>query len=637
MELKKSTEGKLNPFALPTETDVRFLLLIISALGLALALNILLRYTLNPDAVNPFSGVPQAPGDLPLDEFFQAQVEYAIGLMLVAISTLILPLFLIGLTFLLAAVFYYDHPRRIRRQKRAVPLALQSDPRFEQELTALSAQAGLQSLPRIELGKKLSSQDGQAFGVGRQKSLYLDAGLRVLLRKSVENFRAIVRHELAHIVNRDIGRTYFAQSLWSAVIIVTILPLFVSILYLLLTSTYSKIANGFTSADLQDLLFVKLRLIAGLLLQSGGLITLVLLTRAGLLRTREVYADWRAALWGSASTLASIFEAQSHRSKTGFSPFRLHPSPTERLNTLHKPHLLFDIHFDVPFVVGVFTALVLNGLIEILFSIMLTIGPGLIAVDSALVAYARNNLPSDSFFLLLPVMTGLITLSTGIVLLLPLSPFLILAPLAAATVGLQVQRQALADLAEQRSGVGPYLRLALPAAWMGLGIAVGMLLTPFPFLAPDSLINALLALFFLIVFVFFIWLVLVYTRFFSSRLLGSHAKFTLPLGKNRFLTALVAALFLAIEAPLVVGFFIITKISAFNTLQAFLILMGIAMGMLVLIGLTFIFQWVVFRAYRWLRPVRCPACGQVSSESTVVGKSCQRCGENMVPWLYVTV
>ena len=636
MELKKSTTGKLNPFALPTETDARFLLLMISAPALALVLSILLRYTLNPDALNPFSAVPQAPGDLPLDEFFQAEVEFGRQLMLASISSLILPLLLIGLTFLLAAIFYYDHPRRIRRQKDTVPLALQSDSRFVQELTTLSTQAGLQSLPSIELGKKLNSQDGQAFGVGHQKSLYLDGGLRVLLRKSVENFRAIIRHELAHIVNRDIGRTYFAQSLWSAVIIVTILPLFVSILYLLLTSTYSKIANGFTSADLQDLLFVKLRFIAGLLLQSGGLITLVLLTRAGLLRTREVYADWRAALWGSASTLASIFEAQSLRRKTGLSPFRLHPSPKARLNTLHKPRLLFDIHFDVPFVVGVFTALILNGLLENLLSVMIAIGSAIIAVDSALVTYAYS-LPSDSFFSLRPVIYGLMTLSNVIMLLLALSPFLILALPAAATLGLQVQRQALADLAEGRSGIGPHFRLILPAAWMGLGMVVGTLISPLAILAPDSLISTILAFFFLIVFVLFIWLALVYTRFFSRRLLGSHAKFTPPSGKNRFLTVLVAALFLVIEAPLGIGFFIITrKVIAFSTLEAFLVLFGLTLGLLVLMGLTFVFHWIVFGVYRRLRPVRCPTCGQISSENTVVGRSCQRCGKNMVPWLYVT-
>jgi hypothetical protein len=53
------------------------------------------------------------------------------------------------------------------------------------------------------------------------------------------------------------------------------------------------------------------------------------------------------------------------------------------------------------------------------------------------------------------------------------------------------------------------------------------------------------------------------------------------------------------------------------------------------LALTFAFHWIVLRVYRRMRPVRCPSCGTFSAESEVVGKNCRRCGENMVPWLYV--
>jgi Zn-dependent protease with chaperone function len=635
VKVNKTAGVKLNPFALPTETDARFILLMMSAPALALALSVLLRYTLNPDADNPFSAVPPAPGDLPPDEFFRAQAEYGIQLMLASLSALLLPLSLIALTFLLAAIFYRDHPRGIRRRKNAVPFAPQRDPRFAGELQALSVQAGLPAPPGILMGKNLSAQGGQAFGVGRRKSLYLDAGLRLLLRKSVENFRAIVRHELAHIVNRDIGRTYFAQSLWGAVVAVTILPLLVSSLYLVFSSTIENAADGLASSELEDLLFVKLPQVATLLLQSAGLIALVLLIRAGLLRTREVYADWRAALWGSASTLAAVFETQSRRFKSGPSLFRLHPSPAERLQALQRPRLLFDIHFDVPFVVGVFTSLILNGLIPIVIVVMITVGPAVIAFNSTLIDRARVQ-SAESFFFLLPLIYGLDALFRGLFIFLTLLPFLILAPLAAATVGLQVQRQALADLAERRSGAGPYLRLALPAAWMGLGMAVGIVLSPLAILAPASPGSAFLAFCFLLVLVMFIWLALAYTRFFGIRLLGSHARLTPPSGKNRFLTALVSAVFLLIEAPLVVGFLFVTQGFASEPLQGILLLIGLALAMSVLMALSFASHWLVYRLYRLLRPVRCPACGQASAETMVVGRNCGRCGENMVPWLYVT-
>jgi Zn-dependent protease with chaperone function len=634
VETNGHPEGQLNPFALPPETDARFILLMISALALAFLLSDPLRYILIPDAANPYAAVPPAPGDIPVDEFFQAHVKYGIQLMLASISSLILPLSLIGMTFLLAAVLYWDHPRRIRRRKGTVPLSSRSDPRFEQELAALSTQAGLQSLPNIELGKNLAVQDGQAFGVGRKKSLYLDGGLRILLRKSVENFRAIVRHELAHIVNRDIDKTYFAQSLWIAVVIITILPLVVLVMYFFVSSTTLKIVDGLTSAELQEILFIKFPQFIGFVLPSVGLIILILLIRASLLRTREFYADWRAALWGSASTLASIFELQSRRKKTGLNPLRLHPSPAERLNTLKKPDLLFVVSFDVPFVVGIFTSSILNGLIPIFLRMMLTVPPGINALNSSLIDFARLH-PEVPLTFFRPFIYGLLALTNLVSLILALIPFLILAPLAASTIGLQVQRQALADLAGRNSGIRPYLSLAVPSLWMGLGMVVGVFLSPLAVLAPDSLASSIFAMVCLVLFILLIWLVLVYTRFFSGRLLGSHAKFTPPYGKNRLLSALIAILFLSIEMPLVAAIFL-NKILAPDMLQALLGLAGLALGMFLLIGCTFAFHWIVFHIYRRIRPVKCPSCGQISSESAVVSRNCQRCGKNMVPWLYVT-
>jgi hypothetical protein len=171
---------------------------------------------------------------------------------------------------------------------------------------------------------------------------------------------------------------------------------------------------------------------------------------------------------------------------------------------------------------------------------------------------------------------------------------------------------------------------------MGLGMAVGIVLSPLAILAPASPGSAFLAFCFLLVFVLFIWLALVYTRFFTARLLGSHARATPPSGKNRFLTALVAALFLAIEAPLVVGFLLVTQGFASEPIQGIFILIGITLAMSLLMSLTFASHWLVFRLYRLLRPVRCLACGQNSAETIVVGRSCEHCGETMVPWLYVT-
>jgi Zn-dependent protease with chaperone function len=635
MQAQRPAAGKLNPFALPPETDARFQLLMISALALALVLSEPLRYSLNPDAPTPFESVPLAPdASLPPEEYFPAQIEYGTRLMLASLSALQLPLFLILMTFLLAALIYWDHPRRIRRRKKTIPLSAPSDPRLAQELATLAAQAGLQKLPNVELGQNLAAQDGQAFGVGRQKSLYLDAGLRLQLRKSIENFRAIVRHELAHIVNGDIDRTYFAQSLWSAVLVVTILPLLLSVMYLILSSSYVQFVDGITSSELRKFLFSKLPTFLSLMFQTLGLMILVLLTRAGLLRARELYADWRAGLWGSAPALAAIFQSQSRPTEPGFQPWRLHPAPAERLDTLNKPTRLFDVTFDVPFVSGIFTCVILNGLIPVFLVMLITVAPGLLALNAGFLYYVNLQLgiPVSSIS---PLANGLIRLLDGVLILLAASPFVILAPLAATTAGLQVQRQALADLAGRRGGLLPYLWLAFPAAWMGLGMVVGLLLSPSAFLAPDSITDGLFGFFWLAAFIFFSWLALVYTRFFSLGLLGSHAGSTPPLRKSRLLSMLVGALFLLVEMPLVLGYFIMAKSPDFDASLSLPLVILITIGMLILMGLTFAVHWIVFSLYRWIRPVRCPSCGERFLENSVVGKQCGRCGETMTPWLYV--
>jgi len=121
--------------------------------------------------------------------------------------------------------------------------------------------------------------------------------LRVLLRKFPETFRAVVRHELAHIVNRDIGRTYYAQSLWISVVLVTIVPLLVLGAFAVLRSTFVTITDRVSIADLRHFFLEKYPTYFWLIIQSLGLIGVVAWIWASILRTRESYADWRAALW----------------------------------------------------------------------------------------------------------------------------------------------------------------------------------------------------------------------------------------------------------------------------------------------------------------------------------------------------
>ncbi len=85
-------------------------------------------------------------------------------------------------------------------------------------------------------------------------------------------FRAILRHELAHIRNRDVGITYFTIAIWYAFLLVAVLPFALTLLDEGVGSIFS----------------VTWRLLV--------LAALVYLTRNAVLRSREVYADVRASV-----------------------------------------------------------------------------------------------------------------------------------------------------------------------------------------------------------------------------------------------------------------------------------------------------------------------------------------------------
>ena len=65
---------------------------------------------------------------------------------------------------------------------------------------------------------------GLAFGHPGRYSVAVGGGLVVKQVADPPAFRAVVRHELAHIRNRDVGITYFALAVWYAFLLVAVIP-----------------------------------------------------------------------------------------------------------------------------------------------------------------------------------------------------------------------------------------------------------------------------------------------------------------------------------------------------------------------------------------------------------------------------
>ncbi len=184
------------------------------------------------------------------------------------------------------------------------------------EVDALSGGGGVRT-PSVRIDAANPGVQAFAYGAGRRQRLGLTGGLVVQQVLDPPAFRAVVRHELGHVANRDVAWTYYTVSVWWSFIAVALVP--VVVVFAISSPNY--------------VLRLGWRVLA--------LAALVAVVGAGLLRIREAYADAQAASWGSRDALVRILGTAPDG--TGRRPqwLRVHPTPKERLELLTHPAGLF--------------------------------------------------------------------------------------------------------------------------------------------------------------------------------------------------------------------------------------------------------------------------------------------------------
>lgn len=640
----------LNPYALPAETEARFNLLAAVALALAAVIGFTLtalftQYGLIDPPVR-FSGrLPAQAGD------FAAQRAAYLQLALDSLAWLLLPAALVAAVALLAGLLFLLHPAYLRRRNRLIPFNPEQDPPFAAALHDLAGQAGL-SPPAIEIERDSRCALGQAFGRPGRYSLRLGGRMRLLLRKAPERFRAIVLHELAHLANRDVPRAYLAIAIWLALFACALLPLLASNgFHLVLRLAQTALGAGDYTA--RYYLLSVLPRAALLALQAGLLLALMAAILSSVLRAREQYADWRAALWGAGEPLADILQGNVPRSESSLRRwlrwFRLHPSARERLESLRHPDRLFRVSADLPFFAGFLLAFLLGGLAQI--GPLLVLGArGLTQI--AYLALAERLLPLESS--LAGALLGLATsLSLGIPTALGALLFLLgMGYLVAGTLGLQVQRQALAELAgkEECLPVGGQARggrsagLLEPALWLAAGVQIGFFATPGSPLAP--LHYSLRSFFFLLAlapiwmafFASLAWLWLAYARLSARWALGTATGEQAARRRRRLLGAALGALLWVMLAPALLGQFLLRDLAeqpSYQTLPWALFPLTL-LAALAIFALAALATWSARRFWLPAGGLRCPACGAPARQPYAVGQACGRCGQRLAGWLYVS-
>lgn len=623
---------RLNPFALPSETNGRFSLLILGALVLTFVLAravVIGGLNLEPAFSADIAEVTS------LQQFQLVTAEYLRYLFVLLCSTTI-PIVLL---FVGAGAVYRQHVGRLIWRQKLQPWPTAKDQKFQQAFSDSARSLGLSQTPQIYTPENSRDMSGQAFGVPPKYAVVLGGRMPLMLRKRPQVFRAIVAHELAHIVNGDIQRTYFTQALWLLTIIFVLMPLTLSWIIQILGAIFT----GFTAPETGFVITVSV--ILSIVTQFIAFVLVFSLARSSVLRIREEYADWRAAIAGNEQSLLAILEAAPKPNLLTWLtfPWWLHPLNATRIKTLKNVTNLFKLRFDLPIVAGFLLGMTL----------VLSETLGLTFVYTSAAGWSTASRAAINQFMETsgPIRIGLALVFIPLIIGSLIAPFILTGVIGIRSIGVQLQRHALGRLAmlpEQRK---LSLRLPISALLFTISIGAGILLLPFnPLTAPilDFLlvISAFPAVLFqyvaeqilwVISFTGLMWVWFVLCQLWSRWSLGRHQGEEGPGFKRSALNWVQALTLGLLLLSMLLGQSLVSRnIVGFGFQGASTVALVIMIGSLLLsAGLSVGYSLVLLVGSGFNQPLTCKACQTPSKHRVAVGQFCDACGEPLARWLYV--
>jgi hypothetical protein len=564
-----------SPLSLPSETDQLFTLMVCFAL--------MLSFSSNLSIISSFSSAfsPNVLGK-------QAAQQHA------NLVFMCLPIILTAVIFLLSVITYHVFPNYLIFRRSYVPLSEEDAPELITYIRELTRGVGVyQSLTYM-----LSPLD-QTFSVlalGRRNHYWLimSGGMITQFYTNRPAFRAVLLHELAHVASRDVRRTYFNVALLRVVLTVYfLLPLLLISFFILRRYVFHNI-NHFISENV-ILLYISRFILIWLL---------VLFIRNYLLRIRELYADFRALLWDNEITIIRLLSSLPHRlARLQF--LHTHPIPQERLAMLREPIRMFRTEMRISFFVGFLIAYLFEG-------------------DMSLASYLT------SLFWYMPILIALpqTIFTVFIVALVASSSYFLVG-----TVGLQVQRRAVADMLAGNRSYKDYFWLVKAAVLTVLGIYVGLLLAPQGLLSP--LRNLPLSLLLSGVITCSLWLWLIYVRFFTLHVFGSVTSWNIPRWPTYISNLSLAPLLWILYFPASLLQLSIAHVLQNDSVTNNLFLVSLSLS-LVLYVLAFGITWMFVRSHH-NKMHRCPSCARLTRQKDAVGHKCEHCRRNLAPWLFLAV
>src|SRR5215813_455722 len=291
---------RLNPFAFPSDTTSRFILLLL----FAIAASVLIWSSMAMLGLSLQAGFASCSPDMAAtvntlrDQIGIAMEHLQQGTAIPQAPTVdvaqcyrplnrrILPAMAIGAGLLASFTLgiWWLHPRWLASRMKLSRLEDDDAPELVAALARICSEAGLRRPPEFYWNPLGMAPRALAYGRAGRYRLALTGAMAMRYSTDPPGFRAVILHELAHIVNRDIDKTWLAVGAWWALV-----------------------------ASIAGLVFV---------------------TRNAMLRARELYADARASVWISdsdamAAALSALRPVRGVRRL--LSP---HPDPAHRLRLL---------------------------------------------------------------------------------------------------------------------------------------------------------------------------------------------------------------------------------------------------------------------------------------------------------------
>ena len=549
-----------------------------------------------------------------------------------AIAALIMLLLFAG-----ATAVYLDHPRRHLRRHNTQPLRADDAPTVVRDVERWTASLGLSPL-RLEHRPGLGN-DAQTFGLGDRGTLVFRGEPRLLERVWGDTLKTIALHELGHVKNGDAQEREKSRAIWIAMVG---MPLLAAGGWL--GDALLDLAAAWRTADAGRALD-SLAALARSLLQDGWRLAVLLLLAVviwrRMLQTREPYADRRVASWGMRSALERLLRPPQGEGLW-------HPSNQDRLKALADPTRLFRVSPILALVTGALLSILAVTLIFPLLEIAFI---GSLAAATGLWRDLAPHLaalpaPWGKWYLL----GAAFTLNMTQILLLFLVPLTVLSYLAAGTLGVQVQRETMADLDAGHPGqfhTWGYARLWKPAALLALGVEAGFRVAPFN-AGLELSIDARLLVPWLAGLTCLTWLWLAYVRGLTRFTLGTNVGAILSLRLRRFVNASSVLLLTALYWP--AGFARLAprtsfwmqvarqnptddprEVFVYSIVMTSVVLATLAI--LVYLGAAGASLAGVFVRLRRLQP-RCSSCGEPASLGFAVGRCCALCDEQLAAWAY---